>query len=309
MKQNLFFIYFLNLFLFTPIHSQLMRTYEYYTDLWQQDMIPLEYPAYHLLKKNPILTNVNYLAIPWAYLIDTNRLDLVPKIKLNGGFTITRSVHFEKLFPILSEIGINVIFTPHATLKEYKSIKVLPMPHFNLNGTLPNKNKDIFYSFIGCEDNPLRKKIFRAKHSKKAVIIKRKTLHFYIDIWEKSQEAKIRKEQEKIEYQNILSRSRFSLCPNGRGPGTLRFWESLQAGAIPVLIECNLALPSGFDWESCIVKISEIDINNISEILTSISQDQEAKMRKKCLRAHKLFSNNNLIKVIKNYYENNIITN
>lgn len=281
-----------------------MYIYQYYTSLWAQDAIPFEYPACKLLRKNPIKKNVKYLAMPWALLIDYNRLHLVPNIKLNGGFTITRSVRFEEIIPILKQMGINVLFTPHAIGKKYDGVEVLPMPHFNLNGVNPAKNKDIFYSFIGSNDHLTRRKIFETIHPKNAVIIKRQTLHFFIDIWEKSKESKLRKENEKIEYQDILARSRFSLCPSGKGPGTLRFWESLQAGAIPVIIsDDNLVLPNGFDWDSCVIKIVKKDIKNIAHILGSISNKKEQEMRKNCLRAYKLYSNDNLIRVIKDYYE------
>jgi hypothetical protein len=37
-------------------------------------------------------------------------------------------------------------------------------------------------------------------------------------------------------YNEILSDSVFSLCPEGAGPNTLRLWESLAVGAIPVIL-------------------------------------------------------------------------
>lgn len=299
MNYKIFFLF----ILINNFSKALMTVHEYRLDLWHQDMIPLEYTAYKILKKFPINKKINYLAIPWAALIDNNKLNLIPSIKLNGGFTITRSVQFELIIPILKKIGIDVLFTPHAYGKKYDGVKVLPMPHLNLNGIGPNKKKDIFYSFIGCNDNPIRKKIFQMSHPKSTVIIKRQTLHFYIDIWENSLQSKLRKEKEKHQYQDILSRSRFSLCPSGRGPGTLRFWESLQAGAIPILISDELCLPKNYDWNSCIIRIPINNLKNLTQILSSIDSNKENMMRIKCLEFHKIFSKNNLIKVIHDYYE------
>jgi hypothetical protein len=37
-------------------------------------------------------------------------------------------------------------------------------------------------------------------------------------------------------YNEVLSDSIFSLCPEGAGPNTLRLWESLAVGSIPVII-------------------------------------------------------------------------
>lgn len=48
----------------------------------------------------------------------------------------------------------------------------------------------------------------------------------------------------------------FSLCPEGAGPNTLRFWESLSAGAVPVIFEG--------DW---IPPKCEININDIALIV------------------------------------------
>lgn len=39
-----------------------------------------------------------------------------------------------------------------------------------------------------------------------------------------------------VRYNQLLSDSVFSLCPEGAGPNTLRIWESLAVGAIPVII-------------------------------------------------------------------------
>ena len=38
-----------------------------------------------------------------------------------------------------------------------------------------------------------------------------------------------------FKYNKTLSESKFSLCPIGAGPNTLRFWESIAMGSIPVL--------------------------------------------------------------------------
>lgn len=44
-------------------------------------------------------------------------------------------------------------------------------------------------------------------------------------------------------YNKVLSDSQFSLCPAGAGPNSLRLWESLAVGSIPVILSDHLALP------------------------------------------------------------------
>lgn len=46
-----------------------------------------------------------------------------------------------------------------------------------------------------------------------------------------------------INYNNILSESKFSLCPIGAGANTLRFWESIAIGSIPVLFNTLFVPP------------------------------------------------------------------
>lgn len=43
-------------------------------------------------------------------------------------------------------------------------------------------------------------------------------------------------------YNTILSDSKFSLCPEGAGPNTLRFWESIAVGSVPVIFSKDLAV-------------------------------------------------------------------
>ena len=45
-------------------------------------------------------------------------------------------------------------------------------------------------------------------------------------------------------YNEVLSDSVFSLCPEGAGPNTLRLWESLAVGAIPVILHSGWRPPA-----------------------------------------------------------------
>ena len=58
-------------------------------------------------------------------------------------------------------------------------------------------------------------------------------------------------------YNELLSDSVFSLCPEGAGPNTLRLWESLAVGAIPVVVVEDWVWPSipgaGLRWEDAVI--------------------------------------------------------
>lgn len=68
-------------------------------------------------------------------------------------------------------------------------------------------------------------------------------------------------------YINILSIHKFSICPEGNGLDTHRFWESLYCGTIPITLRNNLTEQISLDFP-CILLNSwdEFDINIIKEM-------------------------------------------
>jgi hypothetical protein len=264
--------------------------------------IPLEQSCYELLKQNPIKKNINYLAVGWKHAIDHKKLNILEQqlehINFNGGFTMCQHIHPEVIIPLLKKIGIDTLFTPHIKKNKNYEITLLPLPHFAMSIT-NYKNitqKDIYYSFIGCISCKFRKKIFEINHPTNTIIKSRRTWHF--------SSRKNKKNIYKREYENVLQRSRFSLCPRGTGPSTLRFWESLAVGAIPISIADELVLPSGINWQECVLFIPEKDILRIPEILAQISLKKEELMRQKCFEAYEYFSGDGLVQNIRDYYAN-----
>ncbi len=273
-----------------------MKIYAYRADMFKKGGAA-EYMAYQMLTQYPTEKNVNYLAVPWIVLFNEHNLDQLPDIQLNGGFTVCQHIQFKEILPILKKIGIDTLFTPHAKRETvYEGIHILPFPHYPMNGVEPASCKDILYSFIGFHSwQKSRKKLFQMPVSKDCIIIERPRPYYWL---------KEGKEEQMNEYRDILARSRYSLCPRGTGPSTLRFWESLQAGAIPILLSDAMWLPDGVDWDHCVIRVPEKDVLKINEILQNISCEQEATMRAHCLQAHQLFSGKNFVSNIKRYYEN-----
>ncbi len=276
------------------------KIYEYLMNLLSIDGIKTEENAYILLKNGPLPRGVNYLAIPLVVLLNKpevarSNAKLLASIKVDGGFAVCQHIRFEVMIPLLKNMGIDTLFTPHAVLgKKYEGITVVPFPHYAVNGCGPAAHKDILYSFIGFDTHWTRQKIFTPPQQPNIIIKRRGRWHF-------SNSQAVRT-QEKKEYQDVLSRSRFSLCPRGTGPSTVRFWESLQAGAIPVLISDATALPTNFDWERCVIRIAETDVMRIPAVIASISEKKEAAMREACFEAYEAFSGPNFISAIRNHY-------
>lgn len=246
-----------------------------------------------------------------------------PTTKLKNGVAVVGESKFLKLKKFLTQLGIAKIFYPHKNV-EHDNCGFTVMPigcptKYKFNDIY---KKDLLYSFVGFKDShPIRqslekfqceesKIIFRDEFFKNSIIIenqefynsdkKRVLLETYCKL--KSQE----KEME-IEYIDIMSRSKFSLCPRGIAYGSLRFWESLKAGSIPILIADGLYLPQNWNWNSTILRISEDDIKNahpnyISDLIKCIPKSEVLKMSYLCKLAYEKFAGSGL----KTYILNNI---
>ena len=78
--------------------------------------------------------------------------------------------------------------------------------------------KDIFISFVGTITDPIREEMLG--------IMPKDNPHFYCSTNPHSLE----------DYCRILARSKYVLCPRGKGYSSFRICEALQYGAIPVYI-------------------------------------------------------------------------
>lgn len=271
-----------------------MNLTELEPNLWKEEAIPTEYAAFKILRDNPLSVDTHYLAAPWSVLLNTRKefFNSNHNLQIENGFTICQHISYAEIIPYLRDRGITTLFTPHA-LAHHNNITVLPFPHYAVNGIKPT-TKNILCSFVGClSTHQVRKIIWQAKPN-------RKDMKFiYRSAWHYEGSNRINNQ---IEYQNILARSRFSLCPRGTGASTIRFWESLQAGAIPVLISDAMRLPKGWDWYQTIVRIAENDAANWPEIVEEIASENEHLMRKSCLAAYNRFSGNNLVSNIRLFF-------
>lgn len=291
---------------------------------WQYPVIT-EKEFFNQNKNEPL-----YCGFPWATIIDkqVNLNDLyhyfIPFLKHKNYYTCCQHIHFKSLISFFNLIGINCVYSPHKILNEnfINNIKIIPCPLYGVNIENNNNNnyfkninflnieRPLLYSFIGgYQDNyisNIRPNIFKIKNNKYISYIENtKKWHFNNIVYNNSQNFNndINIDNNYINNTNkfnyILSKTRFSLCPSGSGPNSIRFWESLAIGSIPVLLSDSLELPYNIEWKNAIVIIKEYDIYNIESILKNISKEKELKMRKNCIEIY-----NNL----KNNYKNNIKT-
>ena len=88
-------------------------------------------------------------------------------------------------------------------------------------------------------------------------------------------ESSIGTDETVASYNHLLSESVFSLCPAGAGPNTLRLWESLAVGSVPVLLGPQPRLPEGgtlppIDWDRIVLRVPDEELSELPTLLRNI---------------------------------------
>lgn len=294
---------------------------------WQYPVITEE-EFYNQNKKDPF-----YCGIPWATLLDkgvnTNSIfkTLIPYMKHKQYYTCCQHISFRKLLPLFKIIGITIVYSPHKVKDEDElhGVKILPCPLYAVNIEDNTKNlvfrdtdflnvkRNFLYSFMGGVQNNyisnIRRHIFTKLTNKEDVYIENtgewhfnKVVYSHAQNINKQMNIDKRHSDKTNRYNKLLINSRYSLCPSGSGPNSIRFWESLACGSIPVLLSDTIELPYHIDWGEAIIVYPENKIEDIDNYIRSISIEEEELRRKKCIELYKYFKNN-----FKNSVDNKMI--
>lgn len=92
-------------------------------------------------------------------------------------------------------------------------------------------------------------------------------------------------------YNALLSDSVFSLCPAGAGANTLRLWESLAVGAVPVLCGPQPVLPAGgnlpaIDWDRIVIRVPDEQIATLPSLLKAMPMSEVRERQQRGIRAY-----------------------
>lgn len=143
--------------------------------------------------------------------------------------------------------GDSIVFTPHATNED----SFYSIPHFAINtGNLkPIGARSLKGSFLGSyETHQCRGSL--------AVTVGKRNDCFMGDTgkWHFHNENRDANQKQYVE---ILSDTKVCFCPRGTGPSTIRLWEAMATGCIPLLITDSLKLPldDEIDWDDLMVRI------------------------------------------------------
>ena len=253
-----------------------------------------------------------FIGFPWATVIDKN-LNHTEIYKMISPYidsrekyyTCCQHISFRKLIQLFKKLNIFMVYSGHKIKEEneIEGVVIKPCPLYAANYEDDTRNlifRDIdfvnyerkyLYTFQGNYQDfyltDIRHKILNSMiHPINTYIKKIELWHFNSLVYDTKQNFnKELNEDEKHkkdtkEYNELLLNSRFSLCPSGSGPNSIRLWESLAIGSIPVLLADTLELPIHNLWKDAIIECPEKDYNKIPEILSKISPEREKEMRR-----------------------------
>ena len=218
---------------------------------------------------------------PWATLIDAlrRRSNHLP-VLLNGleqlaealkathlpghRITVAQHIHARQFINLFKALGITDIYWSHTikSEREAEGIALHPFPLFPAQAPIAVSKEHrltprrYLANFIGAYNPGLylsnvRQTIFNDDgREADLLIIKRDAWHFDRAVYVEQMHDKgatdeqARREcEEAKEYLNAISQSWFTLCPTGSGPNSIRIFEALALGSIPIVLSKSLRLP------------------------------------------------------------------
>ena len=204
----------------------------------------------------------------------------VEKIKTASHRVVTVCQHIRLMdhIPMFHKVGVTDIFWSHAVKEiddpgKLGGIRIHPFPLFPVqykSGYEDCKSRDLLFSFIGAKGDSgylsnSRKYIIDYLSSVPgSLVVSRDQWHYQREVYdnqiynrEENPENTV-DAAKSIEFSSALMRSCFSLCPSGTGPNSIRLWESIGFGAIPVIL-ADTYLPPGDPklWNEAVVFCEE----------------------------------------------------
>ena len=239
---------------------------------WQFPAIT-EHHAYKQAQK--LLTLVEgtcYFAFPWATVIDHLQAGgaRAPELKARllsfkdvlapykTVVTVCQHIYLQRYIELMEEIGVTDVFWSHATIGQKhmgsdRPVRVHPFPLYPVQvpeyvADPGDRARKHLYSFIGARASgayltKVRDLIVsELGPDSRGFVRSRDGWHYEKVVYEHQILGTTTNSEELVnadwsaEFKRLLQESTFSLCPSGSGPNSIRLWESLGAGSIPVIL-------------------------------------------------------------------------
>lgn len=234
--------------------------------------------------------------------------------------TVCQHIHWRRLVDRFHEVGITDLHLSHCeksidTQRDGYHFRIHSWPLIAVNIEEPSRSaglrvgkpiaeKRYLASFIGAHMPHYRTNIrlrlleaARADGGDDLLVDLGDEWHFNKIVYQEQVQNKALQPPERQEhdaatlrYNQTLSDSIFSLCPEGAGPNSLRIWESLAVGAIPVVIAEEWIPPaipgSGPGLEDCCIFVTAAELQGLFSRLRAIELTKIKAMQAACIKAY-----------------------
>jgi hypothetical protein len=229
--------------------------------------------------------------------------------------TVCQQIYWQEILECFKWVGITDLWIAHKTtqIDSIEGIRLHAWPLFAVNVADPRRrsglkiipivDRPFLASFIGAYMNhyisSARLKITELLGNHPDYRIKLNDMWHFNDLVYNEQlnleveEFTSTEDLSVVEYNQTLSNSKFSLCPIGAGYNTLRLWESLAIGSIPVILSDVYELPTvedengkPFDWTKVVLQIPEKQLPKLDVILRAIDDKTLQAMSQECQRVY-----------------------
>lgn len=244
---------------------------------WQFPAVTEQHAFHRMRAVNAVPEGVTYVAYPWATLIDkiqTKARDAHIYLREFRTFcrelpqdtikvTVCQHILMRRFLHLFEQAGIHEVFWTHATWEDVAEtqalVRLYPFPLYPVQVTQEaaedKAERPYLFSFIGAKSNKYY--LTRAREwildlladHPRGLIIGRDSWHYNKVVYE----HQIKKtagvgdalidQSATDQFKMSLQQSIFSLCPAGSGPNSIRLWESIGAGSIPVILADTYAPP------------------------------------------------------------------
>lgn len=229
----------------------------------------------------------SYVAYPWATWID----------RVSRGFpaanppraaqeprgvraSVCQHIWALKHLELFKNSGITDLFWSHATqgVQHVDGIRIHPFPlypvrcatHPPASSLLAPSDRPLLYSFQGAYApelylTPVRDWLLDLPPRPDAQLERRSEWHYQQEVYREQVHREVPDQsrhallaEEATAYVATLQTSCFALCPSGSGPNSIRLWEALGYGAIPVILSDQLQLPGPAElWQAAALVVPE----------------------------------------------------
>ena len=117
----------------------------------------------------------------------------------------------------------------------------------------------LLFSFVGSTTHKVRSEILRLQHPRARL---EDTGHFVFYDRSSPDYGSRRKF-----FLDTLSQSKFVLCPRGHGSSSIRLFETIAAGRVPVVISDSWHPPAGLAWQGFCLFVPECEVREIPAYL------------------------------------------